>query len=165
MESRTARNTREFTLADAVSPRVRVVGVHDGDTLTVISELFPGRYYRYSVRVRGIDSCEMTSRDAQLHRRAEAARDRVVQLVTGDAAFALPPGLAPGKARLAVEERLERQTYLVTLEDVATDKYGRALAVVRLGDGASLGEVLLAEHLAFPYDGGSKLTDEEQRSR
>ena len=45
MESRTARNTREFTLADAVSPRVRVVGVHDGDTLTVISELFPGRYY------------------------------------------------------------------------------------------------------------------------
>lgn len=163
-ESYTAKNTKEFTLSDACSPIVRVVGVHDGDTLTVVSELFPGAFFKKNVRVRGIDACEMRSKDDVLLQKAEIARDRVVQLVTGDSDFAARHTLSPSKTKQAIEERLERAVYHVTLIDIGIDKYGRVLACVQLPDGTSLSDTLLIEGLVYAYDGKARMTEAQQLS-
>lgn len=105
-----------------------VVSVYDGDTLTVEATIWPNQVVRTAVRVRGIDTAEIRARCPEEKRLAIAARDRARELVGEQ----------------------------VTLVEVEEGKYaGRVVAGVVTADGRSLGEVLVAEGLARPYDGRS----------
>lgn len=93
---------------------VKVLRVIDGDTICVgfYSTQQPTKV---SVRIRGIDTPELTSNNTEEQALAEAARDRLNAFL--------------GNA-------------IVTLEDVGTEKYGRVLATV-LKDGESAADYML----------------------
>jgi endonuclease YncB( thermonuclease family) len=114
----------------------RVIKVYDGDTITIAAKLpYPeSPLYRWSVRLSRIDTPEMKSKAPQLKEIAVAARDRLA-------------------ARILQTD--------VQLRNVGTEKYGRVLADVYVGD-ECLNDWLLSERLAYAYCGQKKLTEEEQ---
>lgn len=107
-----------------------VIKVYDGDTLTVASTL-PDQtepLYRFSVRLAGIDTPELRSRDDGERALAVAARDVLAARV------------------------LHKR---VRLENVDNDKYGRLLARV-VCDGECVNDTMLTLGHAVPYNGGAK---------
>jgi endonuclease YncB( thermonuclease family) len=110
----------------------RVIKVYDADTITIASKLpYPeSPLYRLSVRLNGIDTPEMKGKDVLEDEKeaAKAAREFVYNLVFNK---------------------------YVRLENVESEKYGRILADVYIGD-IHLNELLLKERYAVKYDGGTK---------
>jgi micrococcal nuclease len=107
-----------------------VIKVYDGDTITIASKL-PYRnspMYRFSVRLTGIDTAEMKTKNKVELEMAKLARDKL-------------------SARILNKR--------VTLKDVKREKYGRLLANVYC-DKICLNEWMLSEKLAVSYDGGTK---------
>ena len=103
-----------------------VIKVYDGDTITIVSKLpYSGSpKYKFSVRLAGIDSAEMSSKNANEKAKAIEARDALSSKIMGKQ---------------------------VTLTNVKTEKYGRILADVHL-DGAHLNEWMIKNGFAVPYD-------------
>jgi micrococcal nuclease len=107
-----------------------VIKVYDGDTITIVSKLpYSGSpKYKFSVRLAGIDSAEMSSKNVNEKAKAIEARDALSSKIMGKN---------------------------VTLTNVKTEKYGRILADVHL-DGLHLNEWMIKNGFAVPYDGGAK---------
>lgn len=142
-----------------VEARARVVSLHDGDTMTVVIEAFGG-FYKYHMRLDGIDACELGAERPPNRRLALAARNRVAQLVTRSSD---PP---PAK-QADLEADLDRVVRLVTVKCGQYDKYGRLLGRVFIGASSgpgavSVNQTLLHERLVYEYHGGRRLTEEEQ---
>lgn len=107
-----------------------VLHVIDGDTLALRVHIWIGQTVDMNVRIAGIDAPELHGKCASERERAEAARDFLKELVSG--------------------QRLQ-------LEDVRNDKYGgRVIAEVRDMKGDDVGKVLLARGLARVYEGGRR---------
>lgn len=110
----------------------RVVKVYDGDTITLAAMIpcISENPFKFSVRLRGIDTPEMKTKDEDEREAAVIARDAVVSMIHGK---------------------------VVRLADVTTDKYGRLLAdVIVPGYSMSLSEWLVERRHAVAYDGGTK---------
>jgi len=124
----------------------RVVGIHDGDTLTAVFPLHD-KYWRFSIRLKGIDTCELRSKNARIRHLAEKARERLVILITGKSRY-----------------DFENEVCLVHLSCHEFDKYGRLLCDVynTMQPYTSVADVLLIEKLAYVYNGNSRLSEEEQ---
>jgi endonuclease YncB( thermonuclease family) len=110
---------------------VQYVGNRDGDTFTVnLSDSIPAVFgHEISVRIRHIDTAEMTDS-------SKCGKESAL------------------KAKAAVEAML-KNAGAVSLENVGRDKYFRLLADVK-ADGVSVGQYLLAQKLAVPYEGEAK---------
>ncbi|NDC95053.1 hypothetical protein EBZ38_10120 [bacterium] len=122
----------------------RLVDVYDGDTITVVLKVFGG-YYKFPVRLFGIDTCEIKSKSPWNHEMAIKARDTLVKLATNDS-------------------DLEKNVVLVRLTTTGTDKYGRLLCKVTNLDGTcDFSQKLLDLRLAYNYTGNKKLDDLQQR--
>lgn len=108
----------------------QVIKVYDGDTITIAAKLpFVGSpLYRLSVRLNGIDTPELTSKYSEEKICAGLARDSVAELI------------------------LHKE---ITLKNIQTEKYGRILADVYLGD-LCVNEWIVRERLGVRYDGGTK---------
>jgi len=112
--------------------KCRIVEVYDGDTVKVDIDLGFGTWLpRRSIRVAGIDTPEIRTRNKREKRFGYRARDRMREL--------LPVG----------SEQVIR-TY-----SPKPDKYGRILANFEVGKMLA-SEVLIAERLGVYYDGQSK---------
>ena len=107
----------------------KVVKVYDGDTITVASFIY-GKRYRFSVRLNGIDSPELKGGSAEQKHQATISREALSDLIMNK---------------------------IVTLKNVTTEKYGRILADVFLGDLDVCKWMLDAGH-ACVYHGGTKPT-------
>ena len=111
----------------------RVIKVYDADTITIASKLpyDESPMYRLSVRLNGIDTPEMKGKGVLDDEKeaAKHARDFVSNLVSNK---------------------------YVTLENIESEKYGRILADVYIGN-IHLNELLLKEKYAIKYDGGTKI--------
>lgn len=122
-------DTQEFTFPIKGG---RVIKVYDADTITIASKLpyDESPLYRLSVRLNGIDTPEMKGKDVSSEEKvaAKAARDFVYNLVFNK---------------------------FVRLENIESEKYGRILADVYIGE-IHLNELLLKEGYAVKYDGGTK---------
>jgi micrococcal nuclease len=112
----------------------QVIKVYDGDTITIASRIdIPNSpLYRFSVRLNGIDAPEIHGKNTDEKASAIYARDRLESLI------------------------LHR---FVHLKNQKTEKYGRILADVYLGD-LYINQWLLDEKLVVPYDGGTKKSPE-----
>jgi endonuclease YncB( thermonuclease family) len=112
----------------------RVIKVYDADTITIASKLpyNESPVYRLSVRLNGIDTPEMKGKGVEEEEKvaAKLARDFV--------------------SNLALNK-------YVRLENIESEKYGRILADVYIGD-VHLNGLLLKERYAVKYDGGAKIT-------
>lgn len=145
--------TPPFSLA-GMQTAARVVDVYDGDTMTCVVPLHD-QYYKFTVRLAGIDTCEVKGKNKE---HALRARSRVLELVTGAAVTA-----DAVSTRKKVQALLDRDVHLVWLHCQEFDKYGRLLAEVREGpDQKTFSQILIEEKLAYAYQGDTKLTEEEQ---
>lgn len=109
----------------------KLIRVVDGDTLLVNAAPWPEHSIETYVRLRGIDAPELHAKCEAIRFAARQARDALSSLITGK----------------------------VALLSISGDKYyGRVLADIRLEDGRSVADVLLASGLVEPYDGGRKHT-------
>lgn len=109
--------------------------VYDGDTITIAAKMpyLNSPYYKFSVRLAGIDSAEMSSKNANEKAKAIEARDALSSKIMGKH---------------------------VTLTNVKTEKYGRILADVHL-DGVHLNEWMIKNGFAVAYDGGKKIRPDD----
>jgi micrococcal nuclease len=110
----------------------RVIKVYDGDTITIAAKLpyNESPLYRLSVRLNGIDTPEIKGKNEDEKSIAKKARDASAELVLNK---------------------------YITLKNVQSEKYGRILADVYLGD-LHLNEWLIKQRYAVKYDGGTKIS-------
>ena len=110
----------------------KVIKVYDGDTITIASKV-PGLYnspiYKFSVRLNGIDTPEMRTKDEDEKEIATLARDALSEKIMGKE---------------------------IRLENIKTEKYGRVLCDIYLAQ-IHLNQWLIDEKYALPYDGGTKV--------
>lgn len=112
----------------------QVIKVYDGDTITIASKL-PydiSPMYRLSVRLNGIDTPEIKGKTDDEKVAARNARDNLSNLILNK---------------------------YVRLENVQSEKYGRILADVFIGD-LNINEWMVNERYAVKYDGGKKIKPE-----
>lgn len=108
----------------------RVIKVYDGDTITIASKLpfKDSPLYRLSVRLNGIDTPEIKGKTEDEKTAAKITRDALATLILNK---------------------------VVILKNIQTEKYGRILADVYLGE-IHINEWLLKERYAVKYDGDTK---------
>jgi endonuclease YncB( thermonuclease family) len=149
-------DTPKFSL-DGKREWARVVSVYDGDTIKIILPLFDS-YFKFDCRINGIDTCEMKSSLADNKDRACAARNRLIELITRGQH---KPG---NKAtRKDITYIFDENVYLIWVECLDFDKYGRLLIRAALNENEkSLSDILIAEKLAYAYEGKTKLSEQQQ---
>ncbi len=109
---------------------VEYIKNYDADTITVqIPGVHPLLGHRISVRVAGVDSAEMKADNPCEKSAARFAKDFVTSVLMN-------------------AKRID-------LINIDRDKYFRVLAEV-IVDGKSLSQLLIAQNLAYQYDGGQK---------
>ena len=146
-------NTSHLSL-QYIKAYARIVNVHDGDTITVIMNIFNG-YYKLDIRLIGIDTCEMNSKLDEAKKLAINARNRILQLI------GINININEELTSKDIIKFLNDKVYILWIECGDNDKYGRILANVFINN-ESIGDILIKEHLAIKYDGGTKLSEEEQ---
>jgi endonuclease YncB( thermonuclease family) len=135
----------------------RLVDIYDGDTVKIVLPVFDS-YYKFSIRLNEIDTCEIKSKDKVLQENAIKARDRLFELLTNNKVDAV--NSINGKND--IKKALDAEVYLVWVECDSKDKYGRILANIYKDKGStkSVSEILIEEKLAYRYGGKTKMTDE-----
>lgn len=109
---------------------VRYIKNYDADTITVeIPGVHPILGEKIGIRVNGIDTAEMKGK--------------------------LPCENDAARAAQRLVENLLKNAKMINLKNVARDKYFRILADVEI-DGKLLSDVLMKNHLAYEYHGGTK---------
>lgn len=116
----------------------KVVKVYDGDTITIVATLDFGLYhspqlYKFSVRLNGIDTPELKTKNENEKKLAMVARDEL-------------------------KKQLDNK--IVELKNVSLEKYGRLLADVYVGD-VCVNEWMVTNGYAVRYDGGTKERPED----
>lgn len=106
------------------------VSCYDGDTCRFEVVIWPGLTVHTAVRLRGVDAPEIRGQCDEEKAQAAAARDFVSE-------------------RLEAAER-------ITLLDVEPGKYAGRVVADLVIDGVHVAELLIAEGLARPYDGGKR---------
>ena len=108
----------------------KVVKVYDGDTITVATKLpyENSPYYRFSVRLKGIDCPEIKTKNKDEKECATLARDYLRDLLMDK---------------------------MILLKEVELEKYGRILAYVYYEE-KNVSDMLCEKRLAVKYDGGTK---------
>lgn len=108
----------------------QVIKVYDGDTITIATRLpyKDSPLYRFPIRLKGIDTAEIKSKNENEKKHAIVARD-------------------------ALSEFILHKT--VVVKNIENEKYGRVLADVYLGE-VCINEWMIEKGYAVKYDGGTK---------
>lgn len=132
-----------------VTTLARLVDIIDGDTIVCVLPLL-GKYFKFNIRLNGIDTSEMKSKDPLLRERAVKARNFLLQKV-----LKTPTQF---EDRTALQHYLDKECIQLYLHCFEFDKYGRLLADVysQPSDSVSLSRELINASLADEYDGGKK---------
>jgi len=155
-------NTPHFSLCN-LNIIGRLVDVIDGDSLSIILPIF-NNYYKYNIRLNGIDTCEMKSKKEETKKKALKARISILNLVTKQ-------NYSENLTKKEIQNILDKNTILVWVECLEFDKYGRLLANVyqfdnlnmsKLENSSSFSEYLLQNKLAYEYTGKTKLSENDQ---
>lgn len=109
----------------------QVIKVYDGDTITIASKLpfEDSPLYRLSVRLNGIDTPEIKTKNEEEKSCAKEVRDELIKLI------------------------LNKE---IQLKNIKSEKYGRILADVYLND-LHINKWLVENRYAVNYDGGTKI--------
>ena len=108
----------------------KVIKIYDGDTFTLATQLHydPTNIYRFSIRLRGIDSPEIKTTSAIEKKLAILSRDALSSLIMDKIVF---------------------------LKNISIEKYGRILADVYL-DELNVNAWMIEKGYAIKYNGGTK---------
>lgn len=157
-KNQTNSNTKLFSLLGE-KMYGRVVDIHDGDTITIVLNLF-GSFFKFKVRLAEIDTCEITSKIEENKTLAIQAKVRLISLICNRDVSNCT--LLSDKKTLS--QFLETNNYCIWLECLNFDKFGRLLANVFANETSSesFSSILIKENLAYKYEGKTKLTEEQQ---
>ena len=114
------------------STQAKVVDVYDGDTCTIIFK-WEGKYRKFKCRCYGYDSPEMKPR-LNIENRDEIKENAV-------------------KAK---ERLIELTTYIVRVECMDFDKYGRLLVKLYKNNNSLINDIMINEGHGYVYHGGTK---------
>lgn len=112
---------------------VWVIKVYDGDTYTIAKKI-DEVWYKFQVRVNGIDCPEIKTKNLSEHYVAEKAKTFVSELI------------------------LRKKIYV---KNIQKDKYGRLLSDVYTINNEKISDLLIKKHLAVAYDGGTKKSPDD----
>lgn len=148
-------DTPEFTLKNQFLP-ARLVNIIDGDSIVVILPVF-NNYYKYHVRIDGIDTCEMKSKSESNKNLAIKARDELLELITKHKHHS-------NINKTEIKDILLNDLFIVYLYCKDFDKYGRLLADVYTDQYKTtlISKHLIDKKLAYIYTGETKLTENQQ---
>lgn len=137
----------------------RVVNVHDGDTITVVINIFDS-FYKFNIRLNEIDTCEITSKNEKVKELAILSRNKLISLITEKDVSEI----SILNNRKSINIFLNENVYCVWIECLDFDKYGRLLANIFSDENSkeSFSSILLKENLAYKYKGATKLSEDEQ---
>lgn len=138
----------------------KVINVKDGDTIEVIIFNF-NNFYKYNIRLSGIDTCETRSKNDLVKNIGIKAKYRLIEILTQKKFENLK--------KEDIKDIFHKENIIVWVECFDFDKYGRLLANIftydenkdKIGK-KSISDILVDEKLAYRYDGGLKLTNENQ---
>jgi endonuclease YncB( thermonuclease family) len=144
-----------FTLS-GIKTIGRVVDIYDGDTMTCIFPIFGDNYFRFNLRLMGIDTPELKSKDTIIKEKALEARHKIMSVCCNN-----KYNLGIDCKRDDIRRYLEENEINVWIECLDFDKYGRILANIypKRDDNMevnSLTKILLDANLGYEYDGGKK---------
>jgi len=132
-ESISWKDTKPFIVPIS---RGRVIKVYDGDTITIANTL-PihncNDIFRFSVRLNGIDCPEIRGKSDEEKQAAQLSKTVLYDLVMNK---------------------------VVELKNVSTEKYGRLLADVYIGE-IHVNSWMIDNNYAIPYDGKTKTKFED----
>lgn len=114
------------------STQAKVVDVYDGDTCTIVFK-WEGKYRKFKCRCYGYDSPEMKPR-LNIENRDEIKENAV-------------------KAK---ERLIELTTYIVRVECMDFDKYGRLLVKLYKNNNSLINDIMINEGHGYVYHGGTK---------
>jgi endonuclease YncB( thermonuclease family) len=137
-----------------INTTVRVVDIYDGDTCTVVIKLHD-EYFKHSVRLCGIDTCEMKSKDEANKMNAVKARNRLYELVSKTSLNTPESSKKSGYTRNEIRKLLNTNVYLCYLKIKSLDKYGRLLVELFDND-LCINQSMIDNKFAVAYDGGTK---------
>ena len=130
----------------------RVVNVIDGDTIAVVFSTF-NQYYKFHLRINGIDTCEIHSKNEILKTKALKAKNRMIDLLYAEEIMKKEEV----KNTKEIIDLFEKKVCIIWLECLEFDKYGRLLGNIFITDKKiNVANVLLKENLAYEYHGGKK---------
>ena len=155
-------NTPYFNL-NGMYTICKVVDVIDGDTIVVVIYLF-NNYYKFVIRIDGIDTCETKSKNIDIHSNGIKAKNAVIHLLLKK--NLQEEFIFSDTNELSKKEVIgifEKNCILIWIKCKNFDKFGRTLADVFLDQEQtqSVSTILLHNKLAYPYHGEKKLTEEE----
>lgn len=135
----------------------RLVDIIDGDSLSIVLPIY-NDYFKFNVRLSGIDTSELHSDNSDLRHFAENAKNELVKLI-----------LERDKlTKNEIKEVLDDNVILLWVECLEFDKYGRLLSNVYCFNNStnsydiSLSQYLLDNKFAYSYNGGKKRSESEQ---
>ncbi len=145
-------NTPYFSLK-GLKTYARVIDVYDGDTITIVFDV-NGYFLKFKCRLIGIDTCEIRSKNKEIKRLAILAKNRLFNLITNDY-------IDDNKKDLI--RYFDENINIIWVHCLDFDKYGRLLVdcYYSAQDETSFSKILIDEKLAYPYDGETKLTEEQ----
>ena len=142
-------HTVEFSLS-GYQGWARVVNVYDGDSPTIVLK-YNNSFYRFSTRMYGIDTMEMTSKDPEIKQKALLAKFRLIELISGQV-------LPQSTSKADIKKFFSDNVFIVWVECLEMDKYGRVLHKMKRTntDPETFNDILVKDNLALPYFGGTK---------
>lgn len=151
-------DTNIFTL-NGIKTFARVVDIYDGDTMTCVIPLFDN-YYKFTIRLNGIDTCEIRNKNMELKHKGMAARKLIIDELCPNNSYDIDV------SKKEIQEYLKKHIIIVWLECLEFDKYGRVLGNIykKVDSNKSLSDILLDAKLAYKYDGGTKIDENLQNS-
>nr|QBK88812.1 MAG: nuclease-like protein [Mimivirus LCMiAC01] len=128
LQNATFKNTPKY-LPNITS--CRVLKVYDGDSITIASRI-ENKIWKWSVRLNGIDTPEIRSKDEYEKTIADIAKKQLENIL-------MPFGVSS----------------MIQIKVLSYGKYGRLLAEIYKDD-VHINKLMLDKRLAVPYDGGTK---------
>ena len=119
--------TTKFFTFYGIKTKARLIDVYDGDTITCIFPIFGDNYYKFNLRLMGIDTAELKGIDKQ---KAFEARHKILKYVC-DTTYNLEMDCNRDK----IQKYLNDNNIFVWIECFNFDKYGRVLANVYKKEG------------------------------
>jgi endonuclease YncB( thermonuclease family) len=143
-------STPMFTLS-GIKTYARLVDVYDGDTITCVFNIFGDNYYKFNLRLNGIDTAELKNKDLIDKDKALEARHKILSVCCKKY------NLKKDCSRHDIQNYLKDNIITVWIECLDFDKYGRILVdIYKEKNDICLSEILLNCNLAYKYNGGTK---------
>lgn len=142
--------TPYFTFKSDTKHLCRVVDIHDGDTLTIVTKIYGDSFAKFKVRLEGIDTYELHDKSEM----GKRAKERLFQLITSQ------PFIDNLHARKAMQAFLNDHPCYAHIQCGSFDKYGRLLGKIYIcGEDKNdkcVQETLIMEGFGVAYDGKKK---------